>query len=83
MGVTIHPLAVVQPGAELGADVTVGPFCTVGPHARLGDRVTLRSHVSVDGHATLEAGCEVWPFASVGGKTQDLKYKGGTPRLVR
>ncbi len=82
MGVSIHPLAVVQPGAELGADVVVGPFCTVGPNTRLGDRVTLRSHVSVDGHATLGAGCEVWPFASIGGKTQDLKYKGGAPRLV-
>ena len=82
MGVTIHPLAVVQPGAELGEDVSIGPFCLVGPNARLGDRVTLRSHVSVDGHATLGAGCEVWPFASVGGKTQDLKYKGGAPRLA-
>ena len=82
MGVTIHPLAVVQPGAELGEDVSIGPFCLVGPHVRLGDRAILRSHVSVDGHATLGAGCEVWPFASVGGKTQDLKYKGGAPRLV-
>ena len=82
MGVSIHPLAVVQPGAELGADVTIGPFCAVGPNVRLGDRVVLRSHVSVDGHATLGAGCEVWPFASIGGKTQDLKYKGGAPRLV-
>ena len=82
MGVTIHPLAVVAPGAELGEDVVVGPFCTVGPNVRLGDRTTLRSHVSVDGHATLGAGCEVWPFANVGGKTQDLKYKGGAPRLV-
>ncbi len=82
MGVTIHPLAVVAPGAELGADVTVGPFCVVGPDVRLGDRVVLRSHVSVEGHATLGAGCEVWPFANVGGKTQDLKYKGGAPRLV-
>ena len=82
MGVSIHPLAVVQPGAELGEDVTIGPFCQVGPHARLGDGVVLRSHVSVEGHAELGAGCEVWPFASVGGKTQDLKYKGGAPRLV-
>ena len=82
MGVTIHPLAVVQPGAELGEDVSIGPFCLVGPHVRLGDRAILRSHVSVDGHATLGAGCEVWPFASVGGKTQDLKFKGGAPRLV-
>ena len=82
MGVSIHPLAVVQPGAELGADVVIGPFCAVGPNVRLGDRVVLRSHVSVDGHATLGAGCEIWPFASIGGKTQDLKYKGGAPRLV-
>ncbi len=82
MGVTIHPLAVVQPGAELGEDVVVGPFCTVGANVRLGDRVELRSHVNVEGHAELGADCAVWPFASVGGKTQDLKYKGGAPRLV-
>ena len=24
----------------------------------------------------------MWPFASVGGKTQDLKFKGGVPRLT-
>lgn len=82
MGVSIHPLAVVQPGAELGEDVSIGPFCQVGANVRLGDRVVLRSHVNVDGHTTLGAGGEVWPFASVGGKTQDLKFKGGAPRLV-
>jgi UDP-N-acetylglucosamine acyltransferase len=82
MGVSIHPLAVVDAGAELGADVVVGPFCHVGPNVRLGDRVKLRSHVNVEGHTTLGAGCEIWPFANVGGKTQDLKYKGGAPRLV-
>ena len=82
MGVSIHPLAVVQPGAELGVDVNVGPFCQVGANVRLGDRTVLRSHVNVEGHTTLGAGCEIWPFASVGSKTQDLKYKGGAPRLV-
>jgi UDP-N-acetylglucosamine acyltransferase len=82
MGATIHPLAVVDPGAELGADVEIGPFCMVGPNVRLGARVKLRSHVNVEGHTTLGAGCEIWPFANVGGKTQDLKFKGGAPRLV-
>ena len=82
MSAKIHPLAVVDPAAELGDGVEVGPFCTVGPHVRLGDGCVLRSHVSVSGHTTLGAGCEVWPFASVGGKTQDLKYKGGAPRLT-
>ena len=35
MGVSIHPLAVVEPGAELGVDVAIGPFCRVGPEVRL------------------------------------------------
>jgi len=78
----IHSSAVVDSAAELGEGVTIGPFCTVGPNVRLGDGVTLRSHVSVDGHTTLGKECEVWPFASLGGKTQDLKYKGGAPKLI-
>lgn len=82
MAGSVHPSAVVATGAELGADVTVGPFCVVGPHVRLGAGVVLRAHVNVEGYTTLGAGCEVWPFASVGGKTQDLKYKGGVSRLA-
>lgn len=82
MGVGIHPQALVHPDAKLGEGVNVGPFCTVGADVTLGDGVRLRSHVNVEGHTTLGAGCEVWPFASVGVRTQDLKYKGGNPRLV-
>jgi len=82
MAVSIHPLAVVDPAAELGEDVSIGPFCTVGPNAHLGDRTCLRSHVSVDGHTSLGADCEVWPFASLGGKTQDLKCKGEAQKLI-
>ncbi|MBQ9343597.1 MAG: acyl-ACP--UDP-N-acetylglucosamine O-acyltransferase [Kiritimatiellae bacterium] len=78
----IHPTAIVDPGAQLGADVTIGPYCVVGPNVVLGDRCVLKAQCHVDGHTTLGPGCEVWPFASVGGKTQDLKYKGGAPRLV-
>jgi UDP-N-acetylglucosamine acyltransferase len=48
----IHPMAVVAPGAELGADVTIGPFCCVGENVRLGDGVTLVSHVVVQGHTS-------------------------------
>lgn len=77
---TIHPTAVVDAGASLGEGVQIGPYCVVGPHVVLGDGVCLRSHVVVDGHTTLGARCEVWPFASVGTQTQDLKFKGGAPR---
>ena len=30
----IHPLALVEAGAELADDVTIGPFCLVGPKVK-------------------------------------------------
>jgi len=39
------------------------------------------AHCFVDGATTVGRECTVFPFASVGTRTQDLKYKGGTPRL--
>jgi UDP-N-acetylglucosamine acyltransferase len=74
----IHPSAVVHEGAQLGADVEVGPFSVIGPQVRLGDRTRIMPHVFLDGHTTLGAECTVFPFASVGSQTQDLKYRGGT-----
>lgn len=76
---TIHPTAVVAPGAELGEGVEIGPYCVVGPDVRLGDGTRLSSHVVIDGWTRLGAGCEVFPFASLGARTQDLKYRGGRP----
>src|SRR5204863_4481150 len=56
----------------------IGPFCVVGPHVILGDNCRLHSHVVIDGHTSLGSGNEIFPFASIGLKTQDLKWKGGT-----
>lgn len=75
----IHPTAIVDSGAELGSDVEIGPLAYVGPGVRLGDRTRLHHHASVEGNTWLGEGCEVFPYACIGGKTQDLKYKGGNP----
>ncbi|NBS01256.1 MAG: acyl-ACP--UDP-N-acetylglucosamine O-acyltransferase [Rhizobiales bacterium] len=73
---TIHPLSVVDPAAQLGANVVIGPFCTVGPHAVLGDGVELLSHAAVAGRTTIGARSKVFPFASIGHQPQDLKFHG-------
>ena len=78
----IHPSSVVEDGAQIGADVVVGPFCHVGPDVVLGDRVELKSHVAVAGHTTLGEEVQVFPFASVGHRPQDLKYRGEPSRLT-
>ena len=75
---SIHPLACIDPKAQLGENVEIGPFCVVGPDVRIGDGTQLVSNVVVDGHTTLGRDCIVHPHARIGGKTQDLKYAGGT-----
>jgi UDP-N-acetylglucosamine acyltransferase len=72
----VHSTAVVAPGAELGREVSVGPFCSIGSHVKLGDGVRLVSHVAVEGYTTIGAGCVIFPFASLGSQSQDLKYRG-------
>jgi UDP-N-acetylglucosamine acyltransferase len=73
----IHPTAIVHAGAELGTDVEVGPYCVIGGQVRIGDGTRLMSHVVVDGRTTLGRKCQVFPFASLGTQTQDLKFAGG------
>jgi UDP-N-acetylglucosamine acyltransferase len=67
---SVHPTAVVEDGAALGAGVEIGPFCHVGPRAVLEDGVHLRSHVSVTGITRLGTGCELYPGVVLGGDGQ-------------
>ena len=76
----IHPTAVVHPGAQLGAHCEIGPYCLIGEHVVLGDGCTLHGHVVIDGHTTVGSANEIFPFACIGLKTQDLKWKGGLTR---
>lgn len=81
MAQAIHPTAIIDPAAQLGADVSIGPFCTVGPDVRLGDRVQLISHVVVGGRTSVGADTVVYPFASLGLRPQDLKFKNESSSL--
>src|SRR5580765_4605880 len=77
----IHSTAVVHPKAQIGAECEIGPYCVVGEHVVLGPKSWLVAHVVIDGHTRLGEGNEIFPFASIGLKTQDLKWKGGVTRL--
>ncbi len=76
----IHATAVIHPRAQIGTGCRIGPYCVIGEHVALGDRCQLHSHVVIDGHTTLGADNQLFPFASIGLKTQDLKWKGGVTR---
>ena len=72
----IHPTAIVDPSAQIGENVVIGPFTCVGGEVVIGDGVELKSHVVLDGRTTIGRNCEIFPFASIGHRPQDLKYFG-------
>ncbi len=78
----IHPLAVVDPQAEVHPDATVGPFCYVRGRVRLAAGVELVSHASVYGRATIGIGTRIFPGAVVGSDPQDLKFKGEDSEVI-
>ena len=79
---SIHPTAVVARGAQIPEDCEIGPYCIIGENVVLGPGCRLHSHVVIDGHTALGKENEIFPFASIGLKTQDLKWKGGVTRTV-
>ena len=78
----IHQTAIVEDGAQLGADVEIGPYAHIGPNVKLGDGTTVGQGAIVDGHTTIGEKCQIFPYALIGMKTQDLKYKEGSVSFV-
>ena len=73
---SIHPTAIVAPGACIPESCKVGPYCTIGPDVSLGEDCELVSHVVLDGKARLGDRNRVYSFACLGVAPQDLKYRG-------
>lgn len=78
----IHPTAIVEDGARLGADVEIGAYCVVGRDVVLGDGVQLHSHVVMTGHVELGAGSVVHAHAVLGDAAQIRNHEDSNARLV-
>ncbi|HEX2858897.1 MAG TPA: acyl-ACP--UDP-N-acetylglucosamine O-acyltransferase [Alphaproteobacteria bacterium] len=79
---SIHPTAIIAPGAKLHKTVQVGPYCTVGENVTIGAGTILVGHVAITGHTTLGENNTVYPFASLGQPSPDRKYKGEKTTLI-
>lgn len=72
----IHPLAYVDPGAELAENVEIGPFCYVEAGVVIGANTKLDSHATIKGGTTLGADNFIGQGSVLGGDPQDRKYHG-------
>ncbi len=78
----IHPTAIISPQARLGERINIGPYCVIGADVELGDDCHLHSHVVIEGPCKIGHKNEFFPFAAIGGKSQDLKYIGEPTHLL-
>ncbi len=77
----IHPTAIIEEGAELAESVQIGAYAYIGPQVKIGDGTVIQHHATVEGLTEMGENNEVFPYALIGGKTHDLKHKGGQPGL--
>lgn len=72
----VHPMAIVDDDAELGADVVVGPYSIIGPGVTIGSGSIIGPHVLIEKDTRIGARCEISKGAVLGTDPQDLKYEG-------
>jgi len=77
-----HPTAIIEATTKIGEGTTIGPYAVIGPEVEIGNNCIIHGQCSIVGKTKLGDGCEIFPFASVGQKTQDLKYQEGNKTYV-
>ena len=79
---TIHPTAIIAPGAQLDETVTIGAYTLVGERVRIGAGSTIGPHCVIEGRTTIGRDNRIFQFNSIGAVPQDKKYAGEDTELV-
>ena len=79
---SIHPSAVIDPGARLGAGVQVGAYAVIGASVEIGDGSRIGAHCTIEGPTRIGRGNVLHAHAAIGGEPQDKKYRGERVELV-
>jgi len=80
--VSIHPSAIVDPGARLGEGVEIGPFCVIGSEVEIGARTRIGAHCTIQGPTRIGADNHIHGHAAIGGDPQDKKFSGERSELI-
>jgi UDP-N-acetylglucosamine acyltransferase len=78
----IHQTAIVDPGAQIGAEVEIGPYSIVGPEAVIGEKCVIQSHVVIEGPVRMGAGNFIGHSAIIGSAPQDLNFQAQTKSRI-
>ncbi len=72
----IHPTAIIDPCAQIDADVTIGPYAIVKSDVHIGSGTTIGSYTTIEKYVTIGENCQIFQYAAIGCAPQDLKFQG-------
>lgn len=78
----IHSTAIIDPNAQLAADVKVGAYAIIGADVTLGAGCVVEPHVVITGPTSVGKNNHFYQFCSIGAAPQDKKYRDEPTRLV-
>ena len=78
----IHPTAIVEDGAQLGAEIEIGPFAIIGAGALIGDSCKIQAHAVIEGTVKMGAENFIGYGAIIGAAPQDLSFDPKTQSSV-
>lgn len=78
---SIHPTAIIDPTARIGAGVSIGAYSIIAADVEIGDGTWIGPHVVINGPARIGRDNKIYQFASLGEAPQDKKYNGEPTRL--
>lgn len=70
----IHPTAIINPGARLGAGVSIGPYAVIEEDTQIGEGSVIGAHAVIKRFTTLGPANTVREAAVLGGEPQDLGF---------
>jgi UDP-N-acetylglucosamine acyltransferase len=74
IGAKIHPTAIVDSAARIGAGAEIGPFSAIGPQAVIGEKTIVQSHVVIEGEVEIGHGNFIGHGAIIGAPPQDVSF---------
>ncbi|HJW38471.1 MAG TPA: acyl-ACP--UDP-N-acetylglucosamine O-acyltransferase [Candidatus Udaeobacter sp.] len=72
--IKIHSTALVDPGAQLGADAEIGPFSIIGSQVSIGEKTIVQSHVVIESDVTIGTGNFIGHGTIIGVSPQDVSF---------
>ena len=71
----IHETAIIDPSAKIAKNASVGAYSSIGKDVEIGSGTIIESNVVIHKNSKLGKDNHIYPFASIGGDPQDLKYE--------